>query len=63
MERIIIEYHSRNGRQVSKLLMAAVIGVLEKNSVKNVCITQEEQQSGSRNRFSYAGFGGVSNGL
>lgn len=63
MDRIVIEYQSQDNGHLSKLLLAAVMDVLKQGSVKQVCISQDRQQCGSRRLFAYAGLGGGANGI
>lgn len=57
MYKITIQYHAPDNVKLSKLLMAAILKVIEQNSVNRVCVTQENGQHGNRKIFSYAGGG------
>lgn len=63
MEKIIIEYHAQDNGQFSKLIMAAVMEILNESSVDRVLISQDDSKTGSMTRFAYARCGGNSNGL
>lgn len=57
MDRIIIEYQSPDSRQLSRLVMAAVLSVLKKSNASRVYISQDGTGAGSRSLFAYAGGG------
>ena len=63
MEKIIIEYHAQDNGQFSKLIMAAVMEILNESSVDRVLISLDDTKTGSMTRCAYARCGGRSNGI
>ncbi len=61
MNKIIIEYHAQDNRQFSKLIVAAVMEILNESSVDRVLISQDDPKTGSMTRFAYARCGGGPN--
>lgn len=63
MDKIIIEYHAQDNKQFSKLIVAAVMEILNESSVDRVLISQDDPKTRHMTRFAYARYGGGTNGI